>query len=69
MTVALKVWVCNLLPEFLAYAFVFLCPLQPARAVPACLLQALPYGAYHFFILVQPYSHNVISSLGGVSKC
>ena len=52
MTVAGKVGVCHLLPEFLADALVLLTPLQPAGTVAAGALQSILYHLYHFLIFV-----------------
>jgi hypothetical protein len=52
VTISLKIRVCDLLPEFLADALIFLCPLQAAGAITTGSLQALPDGLYHFLILI-----------------
>ena len=52
MAIALEIGVCDLLPEFLADALIFLCPLQAAGAIATGSLQALPDGLYHFLILI-----------------
>ena len=57
MAITLEIGVCDLLPEFLADALVFLATLQTAGAVTAGALQALFDHLNHFLIFVQPYSH------------
>ena len=57
MAVALEIRVRDLLLKFLADALVLLRPLQPAGAVAAGTLQALPNGSDHFLIFIQPNRH------------
>ena len=57
MAIALVAGVGNLLPELFADAFVVFTAFQPAGAVAAGTLQALPDGGNHFLILVQSDSH------------
>ena len=60
MTVAGKVGICDLLPEFLADAFGVLGPFQAAGTISAGALQAIPDGLDHFLIFIQPNSHKHI---------
>ena len=57
MTITLVVWIGNLLPEFLADAFILFRPLQTAGAISPCTLQAIPNGLHHFFIFIQTNCH------------
>ena len=57
MTVALKIRIRDLLPEFLADALILFRTLKSAGAVTAGALQALFDGGYQFFIFVEPNSH------------
>ena len=53
MAIALKIWIGDLLFEFLADALVFLGPLQAAGAVATGALQALPDGPDHFLVIIE----------------
>ena len=57
MTIAFIVRISNLLPEFLADAFILFRPLQTAGATSPCTLQAIPNSLYHFFIFIQSNCH------------
>ena len=57
MAVALEIGVSDLLPEFLAHAFVFLGALQTAGAVSTGPFQTLLNGGNDFLIFIQMNSH------------
>ena len=61
MAVALKIRVCDLLPEFLADALILLGTLEAAGAVATGTLEAVFYGLYHFCVFVQSDSHRNFS--------
>ena len=58
VTISLKFRVGHLLPEFLTDALVFFRPLEPAGAVAAGALEAVPDGLDHFLVGVQCDCHN-----------
>ena len=66
MAVAREIGVCDLLPEFLADALIFLGALQTAGAVAAGALQAVLHHLDDLLILVQPYSHTITSFLKNI---
>ena len=57
MTKAFKLRICNLIPEFLAHALVFLGLLTAARAVTACAPKPLLHGIHNLFIGIESYLH------------
>ena len=73
MAKTLEIGVCNLLPEFLADALVFLGPFQTAGAVAAGALQTFLDHLNHFIVIIQTYSHgeHILSDLlyGCSGKC
>ena len=63
MTVAGKVRIGDLLPEFLADALIILGAFQTAGAIAAGALQAVPDGLNHFLVFIEPNCHGVTSFL------
>ena len=61
VAVTLKIGVRNLLPEFLTNALIILGTVQPAGAIAAGALQAVPDGLDHFFVFIEPNCHGVTS--------
>ena len=57
MAITLIVGIGNLLPEFLADAFVFFRSLQTAGTVATGALQTFFDHLDHFFVIIQTYSH------------
>ena len=57
MAVTLKIGICDLFPEFLTNALVFLGPGQTAGAVTAGAFQTFFDCLYHFFVFIEPNSH------------
>lgn len=55
MTVALKIRICHLFSEFLAYAFVVLSPFKTARTVSALGFKSVLDGFYNLCIFVKSY--------------
>ena len=63
MAVAGEIRVCDLLPEFLANALIFLGTLQPAGAIATGACQAFLDSLDHFLIFVKTYCHRSTSLL------
>ena len=59
MAITREIGVCNLLPEFLTNALVFLGSFQTAGAVTTGALQTFFDHLDHFLVIVQTYSHRV----------
>ena len=57
MAVALEIGVCDLLPEFLANALIFLGALESAGAIAAGTLQSVLYGLDNFRIFIESDCH------------
>ena len=55
MTVALKIWILYLIPEFLAHAFILLGTFPPARAITSGQFKTFFYGIYYVFIRIEFY--------------
>ena len=61
MAITLEIWVCDLLPEFLANALILLGTLEAAGAIATGTLQAVLYGLDDFRIFVQSDCHSNLS--------
>ena len=59
MTETLEIRVFHLLPELLADALIFFRPFQTAGAISAGALETFPDHLHHFFIIIQPYCHDI----------
>ena len=57
MAVTGKLRILDLIPEFLADAFVLLAPLQAAGTITAGAFQAVFDHLYDFFVLIQSNRH------------
>ena len=62
MTIALKVRIGDLLPEFLANALILFGAFQTAGTIATGTLQAVTDGLHHFFLL------NFIWASGGIGR-
>ena len=67
MAITLEIRVCDLLPEFLADALVFLGALQAAGAITAGPFQAFPDGFHYFLVFIQSDCHRLTSLPGDYS--
>ena len=57
MAVTGELWICDLIPEFLTNALVFLSPLQATGAVATGTLQTITNHLHDFLIFIQSDCH------------